>query len=119
MARFGYLYLHNGQWAGEQVVPEDWVKESTSKQVQANEKDGYGYYFWLTEFDGHDVYSAQGGWEQAIFVAPEDDLIVVQTAHKFLFMPLFYDYILPAIKSDEAIDANEEAQERLEKKMRR
>ncbi len=29
LARFGLLYLHKGNWAGKQIVPRDWVEEST------------------------------------------------------------------------------------------
>jgi CubicO group peptidase (beta-lactamase class C family) len=29
LARFGYLYLHHGNWNGTQIVPSDWVEEST------------------------------------------------------------------------------------------
>ena len=27
-SKFGYLYLNNGNWFGEQIVPEDWVEKS-------------------------------------------------------------------------------------------
>ena len=30
MARFGYLFLREGSWNGKQIVPRDWVKESTT-----------------------------------------------------------------------------------------
>jgi CubicO group peptidase (beta-lactamase class C family) len=30
MAKLGYLYLHNGQWKGKQIVPADWVRASTT-----------------------------------------------------------------------------------------
>lgn len=45
--KLGLLYLQNGNWNGKQLVPESWVKEATSKQVE-NDKDsfGYGYLFW-------------------------------------------------------------------------
>ena len=40
IAKFGQLYLQKGKWNGRQLVPEDWVKEATSKQVR---NDGEGH----------------------------------------------------------------------------
>ena len=33
MAKFGYLYLNQGLWDGEQIVPSDYVQASTQKQI--------------------------------------------------------------------------------------
>jgi CubicO group peptidase (beta-lactamase class C family) len=46
MARFGYLFLRNGAWDGEQVVPEDWVAEATG-QASQELTSGYGLLWWL------------------------------------------------------------------------
>lgn len=42
MAKFGYLYLNDGLWNSEQVVPEKWVNESTIAQIE----NRYGYLWW-------------------------------------------------------------------------
>lgn len=46
--RFGLLYLQNGSWNGRQLIPEEWVAESTKKQVSTDRQAdyGYGYLFW-------------------------------------------------------------------------
>lgn len=45
--KFGLLYLQEGNWNGKQLVPADWVAESTSKQVEnGRDAHGYGYLFW-------------------------------------------------------------------------
>ncbi|HEX3046659.1 MAG TPA: serine hydrolase, partial [Bacillota bacterium] len=49
MAKFGYLYLHNGRWNGAQIVPEAWVKESTMNQQQSGTY--YGYWWWISPQD--------------------------------------------------------------------
>lgn len=81
LAKFGYLYLRNGVWNGKQVVPKAWIRESTQKQVEANngneaENSGYGYLWWVNSFGG---YSAHGFGGQYLFLIPEKDLVVVFT----------------------------------------
>ena len=46
MARFGYLFLRDGDWDGTQVVPSDWVAEATGGPSQPL-NDAYGYLWWL------------------------------------------------------------------------
>ena len=82
MAKLGYLYLHNGQWNGKQIVPAEWVQASTTRHMEtkglmnAAEDDGYGYYWWIDSFGG---YSAHGFGGQYIFVLPKLDMVVVFT----------------------------------------
>jgi CubicO group peptidase (beta-lactamase class C family) len=82
MAKWGYLYLHNGQWNGKQIVPAEWVQASTIEHLEtkglmnAAEDDGYGYYWWIDSFGG---YSAHGHGGQYVFVLPGLDMIIVFT----------------------------------------
>ena len=63
LAKFGFLYLHQGQWDDSQLLPKEWVAASTSKHMEtkglinAAEDDGYGYLWWIDSFGG---YSAHG-----------------------------------------------------------
>lgn len=99
MAKLGYLYLHEGQWEGKQVVSADWVQAATSKQVTTEGEDGYGYQWWVLPSLGG--YAALGMYGQTVFVAPGQDLIVVTTAqerdHEGIFR-LIQDFILKAVK---------------------
>ncbi len=138
MAKFGLLYLQQGQWDGEQIVPADWVKEAITPHAfpknyvevldADGEKDpelttlnwrianlfrpfsdGYGYQWWLDK-DGS--YSAVGVGGQYIMVVPEENLVVVVTnasSGMGVFFPrkILDKFILPAIKSDAAIAAND------------
>lgn len=45
LAKLGQLYLQDGVWNGRQLVPADWVRESTRVQAD-NGSFGYGYQFW-------------------------------------------------------------------------
>jgi len=77
--------------------------------------DGYGY-MWYLDKEGH--YAAYGTAGQYLIVAPEENLVVVVTSSAsdtgpFFPGKLFNDYILKAVQSDEAIAANETAQNEL------
>jgi CubicO group peptidase (beta-lactamase class C family) len=73
MAKFGLLYLHNGEWDGQQIVPAEWVEASTQGRVY----DGYGYQWWL---DGNGIFFAAGLYGQYIYVVPHLDMVVVVTS---------------------------------------
>ena len=106
MAKFGYLYLHNGNWDGKQVVPEDFVAEATKTHSILSGSRGYGYQSWWT-YPQDGVYYAAGLLGQRIYVIPELDLVVVFTAN----MPensqlepslraLLFDYIMAACNQE-------------------
>ena len=43
MARFGLLYLRNGRWRDQQVVPAEWIRESTTSYTDNSRTTGWGY----------------------------------------------------------------------------
>src|SRR5499427_8629487 len=46
-AKIGFLYLHDGVWDGKRILPEGWVKASTTSATATKEKGiGYGYQWW-------------------------------------------------------------------------
>ena len=46
LARFGLLYLHGGRWGARQVVPDAWVRESTTPRSLTQIGSGYAYLWW-------------------------------------------------------------------------
>lgn len=92
MAKFGFLYLNNGTWDGEQLVPSTWVSAST--QVQAPGQD-YGFQWWIDP--SYDAYYAYGRDGQYIWVQPKNDLIVVFTASEGMYLWLIPMFVIPAI----------------------
>lgn len=80
-ARFGQLYLQDGVWEGNRILPEGWV--DFSRQV-ANGSDGtYGAHFWLNKSHYYpsapaDMFSANGFQGQRIFILPSHDLVIVR-----------------------------------------
>ncbi len=77
-ARLGLLYLRDGRWGDEQVVPEEWVEASLAPGPASD--GAYGYQWWLGDPDGvpEDHFSAQGHDGQTIDVIPSLDLVVVR-----------------------------------------
>ncbi|HEY48343.1 MAG TPA: serine hydrolase [Anaerolineae bacterium] len=105
MAKIGYLYLNDGVWDGEQLVPSAWVQDSTRKFISATLQEGYGYQWWV---DVSGIYMALGYGGQYIIVVPEEDLVVVfvsDLAEADFYVPdqLLHGYILPSILSSEAL----------------
>jgi CubicO group peptidase (beta-lactamase class C family) len=88
-ARFGLLYLRDGLWQGERILPEGWVAYSTTPTPKAPHGQ-YGAHFWLnagTPSDPanrrwphvpRDAFSAEGFQEQSVVVIPSRKLVVVR-----------------------------------------
>ena len=76
-ARFGLLFARDGLWAGEQVVSEGWVKEST--RVPENTDNPYYALQWWVEPDFNYFYSA-GLHRNNIYVYPDLDLVIVRNS---------------------------------------
>lgn len=96
-AKFGRLFLGNGEWFGRQVISPDWIAASTrpgNTPAPANYypsefifKDGkgfYGYMWWGIERpDGEADFFAIGNYGQFIYVSPEKNLIIVRNGEKY------------------------------------
>jgi CubicO group peptidase (beta-lactamase class C family) len=82
MARFGYLFLRQGKWQGQQIVPAKWVAESTASYSKTADSGGYGYLWWVDGLGAPvKTYSAQGALAKYIVVIPERDLVIVYQNH--------------------------------------
>ncbi len=79
-ARFGYLFLRDGNWNGKQLISEDWVKRA---QQPSEAKDNYGYLWWLNKGEEkvegvpESVYFAAGFGGNFIIVNQQHDLVAV------------------------------------------
>jgi CubicO group peptidase (beta-lactamase class C family) len=119
MAKIGYLYLNEGQWDGEQIVPADWVRASTRKHIAGTLQEGYGYQWWVAE---QGPYMALGYAGQYIVVVPEHELVVVFTsdlAEEDFYVPqeLLNEYIIPAVESSAPLPANPRGVARLKRRI--
>jgi CubicO group peptidase (beta-lactamase class C family) len=86
LVRFALLYLHEGNWAGHQIVPREWVEESTRGYSRAASGLGYGYLWWIGFLGGavaptvtlpEGSFLAEGAGGQYALVVPALDLVVV------------------------------------------
>ena len=95
MAKFGQLYLNKGKWNGNQIVPSEWVANSTvplDKHVQPNAGEkftsdawGYGYQWWVPGPEVSD-YTAHGIYNQFIYVNPESNVVIAKTSSNYNFV---------------------------------
>jgi CubicO group peptidase (beta-lactamase class C family) len=106
MLRFGELYRNRGRYNGQQIVPEEWVRQSLEPRAASRwTGDGYGYGWFLSSVRGHDMFYAWGYGGQFIFVIPALELTVVTTsdpdvqrerAHTSAIRRLLAEWIVPA-----------------------
>ena len=117
LARMGLCLLQGGKFAGRQVIPADWVREMSARQVdsapagltsvQIEERgiekstndwlQGYGYQMWRCR---HGAFRADGAHGQFILVLPEQDAVIVTTAnidHMAVELSQIWEHILPAL----------------------
>ena len=76
LAKFGQLILDKGKWNGKQLIPEKWINEMTSMQMEDG-NEGYGYQMWICEYPTS--VRADGAYGQQIVIVPEKDMVVVIT----------------------------------------
>lgn len=98
MAKFGYMYLNDGCWEGQRLLPDGWVKSSTTVQTPFRTKVvdpvalPEGWMWWLNQGVPEqnipdpplpgvpgDTFMARGHWGQSISVIPSLDLVIVRT----------------------------------------
>lgn len=81
MAKLGYLYLNQGVWDGQQLVPADYIAAATRTQSAGDWSETgavtYGYHWWVTAHAEHPAFFAAGYGGQFIYVIPDFDLVVV------------------------------------------
>ena len=121
IARFGQLYLQQGEWEGEQLLPAEWVAEATARQTSngsnpENDWDqGYGYQFWRSRHG----YRGDGASGQFALILPEQNAVVATTsgtAQMGDIMSIVWDRLLPAMQ-DEPLDDNPAEVERLREQL--
>ncbi|MFB6846757.1 serine hydrolase domain-containing protein [Streptomyces sp. NPDC056373] len=125
VARLGQLYLRDGLWEGERLLPEGWAARASYPRTptagvmgDADRQDwdqGYGYQFWTSRHG----YRGDGAYGQFCLVLPEHDVVIAATSateRMQEYLNLVWKHLLPAFGPEpltgrEAADA--ELRERL------
>ncbi len=83
-ARMGQMFLQNGEWQGQQIVPEDWVAVSTVPSAKTESgKYKYGYHWWMPTDATDGEFLARGIYGQYVYInQPEGVVIVVTSADR-------------------------------------
>ncbi len=79
-ARFGKLFLHNGEWNGNKILDSIDVQKMVTPRFAASPQYGYGW--WINVYNNKKMYYMRGHLGQFVIVVPEDKLIIVRLGHK-------------------------------------
>lgn len=93
LLRYGQLYSDSGKYKEIQIIPKKWVEKSIidysenkprCKESKIIPFSGYGYNWWLDEFNGRKAVIASGFGGNFIMIFPEIQLVIVTTADNFV-----------------------------------
>ena len=114
--RFGVCLIQNGMWQGRQVLPVEWLKLATAKQIDNSNGNpepenewhqGYGYQFWRTR---ENRFRGDGMFGQLCMVSPDDHMVVAVTAgidDMATEMKLIHDELFPAGRMEPGTEAEQ------------
>jgi CubicO group peptidase (beta-lactamase class C family) len=123
IAKFGQLYLREGELDGRKLLPKEWVRAATSRQTSngSNPKSdwdqGYGYQFWRCRHGG---YRGDGAFGQYCVVLPNEQTVVAITSgvrDMQKVLDVTWDYLLPALRGAPEGKKNDAAQKDLKTKL--
>ena len=122
IARFGQLYLQQGEWQGQQIVPAAWVAEASQSHVSNGSKpesdweQGYGYQFWRCR---HNAYRGDGAFGQYCVILPDQDAVLAITSGLQEMQPvldLVWQHLLPAM-GETALSEDHQAHQELDRRL--
>ncbi len=111
LARLGQLFLNDGEWNGQQILPAAWITASLQPRAKVDDTTEYGYLWWLSRYEVNDVshpvayMSGNGG--NRVIIMPDHDLVVVITKTSYntrgmheTTQALIDDFIVKNIQSE-------------------
>jgi CubicO group peptidase (beta-lactamase class C family) len=123
MARLGFMVLNKGYWEGKQILPAQWIEDSSKAYVKMDFIEyQYGYMWYIDKSLRFFNVSAQGLGGQNIYIVPDQDMVVVFTGglvvnrdEEEIHYRYLRDFIFPAVKSSKALPANPGANQKLQR----
>jgi len=119
VAKLGQLYLQRGRWGEDQLLPERYVEQATSRQIDTPDqhdvdwRQGYGFQFWMARHG----YRGDGAFGQFCVVLPAQDAVVATTGGTEAMQGVLdnlWEHLLPGLGTGRPDDA---AQEDLDKRL--
>ncbi len=84
LSKFGQLLLDKGNWQGTSLIPESYLREATTKQIDNTDfnevfatpdhRSGYGYQLWMNSYPNS--YRLDGLYAQYVVVIPEKQAVI-------------------------------------------
>lgn len=93
-AKLGLLFLHDGEYNGNRVVSEAWVKAATTPDAPhlmpnqtelSNDHFGYAYQWWTPPFPKNDFF-ASGVYSQFIYINKEKNLVIAKLSANYKYI---------------------------------
>ena len=119
VAKLGQLYLQGGRWGEDQLLPERYVDQATSRHVDTPNQDnvdwrqGYGFQFWMARHG----YRGDGAFGQFCVVLPAHDAVIVTTGGTEAMQAVLdnlWQHLLPGLGTGRTGDA---AQQELDQRL--
>jgi CubicO group peptidase (beta-lactamase class C family) len=90
LSKFGQLLLDEGEWNGKSLIPRQYLREATRKQIDnadfsepfatADHKSGYGYQLWMNSYPGS--YRLDGLYGQYVVVIPNKQAVITYISNE-------------------------------------
>ncbi|WP_406358373.1 serine hydrolase domain-containing protein [Streptomyces sp. NBC_00658] len=104
MAKFGLLYLHDGKWAGQPLVPTSAVRAAQAQTTQVDDTFAYSEGWWMHTISRRAMYFAWGYGGQFVYVIPSADIVLVTSENtsdnsneEISARAFIRNYLLPSI----------------------
>lgn len=108
LAKIAWMLVNDGRWAGQSVVPEDWIRAAMSAHRRANAEQDYGYLFWqrtyATKCGAISGWYMSGNGGNAVLILKDLDAAVVVSRKNYntrgmhqQTVNLLEQYVLPAL----------------------
>ncbi|WP_298838930.1 serine hydrolase [uncultured Roseobacter sp.] len=80
-ARFGQMFLQQGRWQDQQIIPADWVVQSTTASAPTGDDQmGYGFQWWMPRDARPREYMGRGIYGQYLYINEKAGVVIVMTA---------------------------------------
>ncbi|HYH05321.1 MAG TPA: serine hydrolase, partial [Bacillota bacterium] len=113
ITKIGYLFLREGRWREQQLIPRQWVKEATQNHITVESGfgrgSGYGYQWWIYTDLPYSAYKAWGSLRKhsvMMIIIPDLDMVVTLAGENGADKQILKSFIIPAVKSSRSIKPN-------------